>query len=185
MRGIALLSVVALSACASGSTTSGTAAQPQTTRVTGGGGLSGTAIRMATSDAASVTRVAFPLDLVWRTLPVAYDSLKIPLTVLDPKEHHLGNEGMKIRQRLGTVMLSKYIDCGQAQIGPSADSYDVFLNVTTTLTAAPSGAETEISTVVESAARPLNFGQDYARCTSKGTIENAISAIVAARLAPK
>jgi hypothetical protein len=91
---------------------------------------------------------------------------------------------MKIRQRLGTVLLSKYIDCGQAQIGPSADSYDVYLNVTTTL-AAESGAETQISTVVESAAKPINFAQDYSRCTSKGTIENAISAIVAGRLAPK
>ena len=136
---------------------------------------------MIASDAASVTRVGFPIDVVWRALPAAYDSLKIPLTTLDPKAHHLGNEGMKIRQRLGTVSLSKYIDCGQAQIGPSADSYDVYLNVTTTLNAR-SGAETEIATIVESAAKPLNFGQDYTRCTSKGTIENAISAIVAARL---
>jgi len=181
---MALLSLAALAACASGSTSSGTAAQPQTTRVVGGGGLNSGALRMATSDAASVTRVAFPIDVVWRTLPAAYDSLKIPLTVLDAKTHHIGNEGLKIRQRLGAVMLSKYIDCGQAQIGPSADSYDVFLNVTTTLNAS-SGAETEIATVVESAARPLNFGQDYVRCTSKGTIENEISAIVAHRLAPK
>jgi hypothetical protein len=184
MRGIAYLSLVALAACASGggSTPAGAGA-PQTTRVMGGGGLSNTggSIRMNAADAASVTRVGFPIDVVWRALPAAYDSLKIPLTTLDPKTHHLGNEGMKIRQRLGTVALSKYIDCGQAQIGPSADSYDVYLNVTTTLNAR-SGAETEIATIVESAAKPLNFGQDYTRCTSKGTIENAISAIVAAKL---
>jgi len=186
MRGIALLSLMTLAACASGGTpaSSGTGA-PQTTRVMGGGGLNtGGAIRMNATDAASVTSVGFPIDVVWRALPAAYDSLKIPLTTLDPKTHHLGNEGMKIRQRLGNVILSKYIDCGQAQIGPSADSYDVYLNVTTTLNAR-SGAETEISTIVESAAKPLNFGQDYTRCTSKGTIENAISAIVAARLTPR
>lgn len=184
MRGFALLSLVTFAACASGAggTTSSGSGAPQTTRVTGGGGLNtGGAIRMNASDAASVTRVGFPLDVVWRALPAAYDSLKIPLTTLDPKAHHLGNEGLKIRQRLGNVALSKYIDCGQAQIGPSADSYDVYLNVTTTLTAR-SGAETEVSTIVESAAKPLSFGQDYTRCTSKGTIENAISAIVAAKL---
>jgi hypothetical protein len=184
MRGIALFSLAILGACASGTSTTSTTTQPQTTRVTGSGGLASSAITTTAGDVASVTKVAFPLDLVWRALPAAYDSLKIPLTVLDPKMHHLGNEGMKIRQRLGTVMLSKYIDCGQAQIGPSADSYDVYLNVTTTLTPS-SGAETQISTIVESAARPLNFGQDYARCTSKGTIENAISSIVASRLVPK
>jgi len=184
MRGFALLSLITLAACASGaaSTSAGSGA-PQTTRVMGGGGLSSTggSIRMNATDAASVTSVGYPIDAVWRALPFAYDSLKIPLTTLDPKTHHIGNEGMKIRQRLGNVLLSKYIDCGQAQIGPSADSYDVYLNVTTTLNAR-SGAETEISTIVESAAKPLNFGQDYTRCTSKGTIENAISAIVAAKL---
>ncbi|HEY4306910.1 MAG TPA: hypothetical protein VGM82_20735 [Gemmatimonadaceae bacterium] len=186
MRGIALFSLVTLAACASGSGGSSTGvAAPTTTRVVAGltkGGV-GTAasISMNASSTASVTKVAFPLDAVWRALPAAYDSLKIPLTTLDPKAHQVGNEGLKIRQRLGSVALSKYIDCGQAQIGPSADSYDVFLTVMTTVTA-PSGAETEIATIVESAAKPLTFAQDYSRCTSKGTIENAISAIVAARL---
>jgi hypothetical protein len=184
MRGIALVSLMTAAACASGtggSVAGGSTAAPQTTHVVSGGGLSGGSFTTNATNSASVTRIAFPLDQVWRALPAAYDSLKIPLTTLDPKTHHLGNEGMKIRQRLGTVMLSKYIDCGQAQIGPSADSYDVYLNVTTTVSAR-SGAETEIATIVESAAKPLNFGQDYSRCTSKGTIENAISTIVAAKL---
>ena len=179
MRSIALLGLASLAACASGP--ANTSAATQTTRVVGGGG-SPTSIAMNAGATASTSRLAFPLDVVWRALPAAYDSLKIPLTVLDAKSHHLGNEGMKIRQRLGTVALSKYIDCGQAQIGPSADTYEVYLTVTTTATAV-SAAETDVSTIVESAARPLSFGQDYSRCTSRGTIENAIPAIVAAKLA--
>ena len=103
-------------------------------------------------------------------------------TTLDSKAHHFGNEGMKIRQRLGSVQLSKYIDCGQAQIGPSADSYDVFLTVMTTLQPVNAG-ETEVATMVEAAARPISFGQEYSRCTSKGTIENAIAAMLAAKVA--
>jgi hypothetical protein len=184
MRAIALTWLVALAACASSTAGGGSnTPKPQTTRVMGSGGLAGAgSITMNAGDVASVTKVAFPLDLVWRALPLAYDSLKIPVTMVDPKSHHLGNEGMKIRQKLGPVMLSKYIDCGQAQIGASADSYDVFLNVTTTV-GATSAAETQVSTTVEAAAKPLTFGQDYSRCTSKGTIENAISAIVAAKLA--
>jgi len=183
MRGITLLSLAALTACASGSSSTG--AEPQTMRIVGSGGLGSGSVGMrSASSTASVSKVAFPLDRAWRALPAVYDSLKIPPTTLDPKTHHFGNEGMKIRQRLGGVQLSKYIDCGQAQIGPSADSYDVFLNVTTTLSAS-SGAETAISTIVEAAARPLNFGQDYSRCTSKGTIENALSAIVTAKLMEK
>lgn len=187
MRGFVLVSLLAVAACASGSGgSSGGSSAPSTTRVMGGSSTGGVgtsaAIMMNASATASVTKVAFPLDLVWRALPSAYDSLKIPLTVIDPKDHHLGNEGLKIRQRLGAVALSKYIDCGQAQIGPSADSYDVYLSVTTTVTAS-SGAETQIATIVDAAAKPLTYAQDYSRCSSKGTIENAIAAIVAVRLA--
>lgn len=180
MRGIALLSLVTLAACASGSTTTG---RPETMRVVGSGGIATGGFTMNATSSASVTKVAFPLDLVWRALPAVYDSLKIPPTTLDRKTHQFGNEGLRIRQRLAGVSLSKYIDCGQAQIGPSADSYDIFLNVTTTLTAAGAG-ETEVATMVEAAAKPL-IGQDYTRCTSKGTLENLISSIVAAKLAPK
>lgn len=180
MRGIALLSLMMLAACASGSTTAG---RPETMRVVGGGGLSTGGFNMNATSTASTSKIAFPIDAVWRALPAAYDSLKIPPTTLDPKTHHFGNEGLKIRQKLGGVSLSRYIDCGQAQIGPSADSYDIFLNITTTLN--PSGAgETEVSTMVEAAAKPL-IGQDYTRCTSKGTLENTIAAIVAAKLAAK
>lgn len=129
-----------------------------------------------------MTRVPYAIDRVWRVLPTAYDSLKIPLTAVDPGKHYLGNEGMKIRQRLGAVSLSTYIDCGQAQIGPSADSYDVYLNVTTTAKVI-SPTETQIATTVESAARPLSFSQEYSNCSSKGTLEARISEIVANRLA--
>ena len=126
-------------------------------------------------------RVAYPLDQVWRALPGVFDSLKIPLTTVDPSRHLIGNEGMKIRQKLGTVALSQYLDCGQAQIGPSADTYDVFLSVVTTLRST-SAAETELSTTVESAAKPLAFGQEYSRCTSKGGIETRIVSILNGRL---
>lgn len=181
MRGIALLSLMALTACASGGST--TTSRPETMRVVGGGGLGAGAVNIrGASSTASVSKIAAPIDVAWRALPSVYDSLKIPPTTLDSKAHHFGNEGMKIRQRLGSVQLSKYIDCGQAQIGPSADSYDVFLTVMTTLQPVNAG-ETEVATMVEAAARPISFGQEYSRCTSKGTIENAIAAMLAAKVA--
>ncbi len=147
-----------------------------------GSGGAAASVRVVSSTSASKTRVPYSIDQVWRVLPAAYDSLKIPLTTHDPAKHFIGNEGMKIRQKLGSVSLSTYIDCGQAQIGPSADTYDVYLNVTTTAKVV-SPAETEISTTVESAARPLSFSQEYSNCSSKGTIESRISEIVAKRLA--
>ena len=172
------LILVALAACASGGSQGST--RPETIRVVGGGGTSSTSINVTTSTSVAVSRLSYPIDRVWRALPAAYDSLKIPLTTLDVSRHFIGNEGMRIRQKLGTVALSQYIDCGQAQIGPSADSYEVYLVVTTTARSL-SPTETEISTTVESAARPITFSQEFSRCATKGAIEARIADIVGAR----
>jgi hypothetical protein len=182
MRRIAVLGLVAAVGCASGSTS--TTSRPQTMRVVGQGGLAGSQVSMTASSTSSTTKLDFPLEAIWRSLAFAYDSLKIPITTIDPKRHLFGNEGMKVRQKLGNVMLSKYIDCGQAQIGPSADSYDVYMEVTTTVRSISAG-QSEVSTLVTSAAKPLTFGQEYSSCQTKGTIETAISSIVAAKAAAR
>jgi hypothetical protein len=175
-----ILSLFALAACAGGNST--TTTRPETMRVVAGGGTSTGQFNVSATTAASVSKVAYPIDRVWRLMPSVYDSLKIPLTTLDGAKHFVGNEGMKIRQRLGGAPLSRYIDCGQAQIGPSADSYDVFLAVTTTIRSL-SPTETEIATTVESQAKPITYAQDYSRCSTKGTLETTIADIVAKKLA--
>jgi hypothetical protein len=180
MRCIAVLSSFALAACASGGvSTSNT--RPETTRVVGAGGATGVFATTAIT-AASVSTVAAPLDRAWRLMPAVYDSLGIPLTTVDPAKHLIGNEGLKIRTRLKNVPLSKYIDCGQAQIGPSADSYDIFLTVTTVLRSM-SPTETQVATTVDAQGKPISFSQEYSRCSSKGAIETSIASILAARLA--
>jgi hypothetical protein len=44
----------------------------------------------------------------------AYDSLGIPLTVLDATTHTIGNEGLKARRRIGKTasFTGDYIKCG-------------------------------------------------------------------------
>jgi hypothetical protein len=177
---VAILSLFALAACASGNST--TTTRPETMRVVAGGGTATGQFNVTSTTAASVSKAAYPIDRVWRLMPAVYDSLKIPLTTFDGAKHLVGNEGMKIRQRLGGAPLSRYIDCGQAQIGPSADSYDVFLAVTTTIRSL-SPTETEIATTVESQAKPMTYAQEYSRCSSKGTLEVLIADIVAKKLA--
>ena len=122
-----------------------------------------------------------PIDLVWRALGVAYDSVGIKLGVLDPKQHLMGNQGMALRQRLGKTILSKYIECGSSQIGPSADNYEVVMSVISYLHPNEAG-ETEIVTRVTAHARPPTFGQEYLRCTSKGELEKRLVAFVNATL---
>jgi hypothetical protein len=172
--------LVAAAACAGGTSTTQT--RPETMRVVAGTGTATGQFNLTATNTASVTKLAAPIDRIWRLMPSVYDSLKIPLTTVDGAKHLIGNEGMKIRQRLGGVQLSRYIDCGQAQIGPSADSYDIFLAVTTTIRSI-SATESEVATTVESQAKPITYAQDYSRCSTKGTLETTISDIIAKKLA--
>jgi hypothetical protein len=125
--------------------------------------------------------VAFPVDQVWRVLPAVFDSLGIPVTLLEPARRVIGNPGFKAHRRLGAAALSRYIDCGQAQSFPSADTYDVHLAVHTQLSAGDAGTAT-VATMLQASARPMSYGGDYARCSSKGTLESAIATAVKGRL---
>ena len=60
-------------------------------------------------------------DRAFRILPVVFDSIGVPVALVEPAKKIMGNEGFKIRLPLGKTPLSRFIDCGQAQIGPNAD----------------------------------------------------------------
>jgi hypothetical protein len=92
----------------------------------------------------------------------------------------IGNTGFKAHQKLGRTSLAKYIDCGKTQGFPSADSYDIYLQVTTQVQ--PKGQGSTLSTFVEAAGRPMAFSGEYIKCPSLGALEAAIAAGVRDRL---
>lgn len=170
MRGLFLLSLAALSACASSGTPEPGRPIAETVRLNGG---SAGSLTINPSSSAASTSLSYSIDRVWRVLPQVFDSLGIPIGVLDPAAHQVGNAGYKLRRQLGGVPLSRYFNCGETQIGPNADSYDLYLTAMAQLSANADGTTT-LSTSMETAARPLSFSQDYTRCTSKGEIEKRI-----------
>ena len=138
-----------------------------------------TALKINPDNGATTKTLDAPLDRVWLRLPTAYDSVGIPLTLMDPRRHVMGNEGFKVRQTLAKRRLSGYFECGSTQVGPNADSYEVYLTILTTLEA--DGAQrTKMTTTVTAQAKPMQFAQDYSRCSSKSTLETRISDIVTA-----
>ena len=145
--------------------------------------VQGVAGKLATrsSSSAITSSVTVPLEQVWRMLPALFDSLGVPVALIEPAKHLIGNEGFKLRQRLGKVTLSRYMDCGTTQIGPNADSYDVYLTVLVQLQPGANGT-TSIATSFESLARPIAFAQEYSRCSTKGLFETRLVALVKAQL---
>ncbi len=173
-----LFSLALIAACASGGTSSSATAKPASQTVRG----AGTSITISAVSTADVSHLPYTADAVWRILPSVYDSVGIPVTTIDQARKSIGNPGYKTRARLGKVTLSRLLDCGNTQIGPNADSYDVFLSVMTTVT--PEGATgATLATIVDAQARPVIVSQAYSRCSSKGAIEIRIADIVSKRLA--
>ena len=124
--------------------------------------------------------IGAPLQTVWRILPMAFDSVGVPLTLIDPKKHVMANEGFKIRQKLRNERLSTYFECGTTQVGPNADSYELFMRVDSYLEPAKGDStRTRVTFAVTAQGKPLQFSQDYSRCTSKTMLERKMLDVVA------
>jgi hypothetical protein len=149
----------------------------------GDGGVG--SMRIAASDGAATIDVAFAPDQVWSILPAIYDSLGIPVSSIDPSRRIIGNPGFKVHQRLGKTSLGRYIDCGRTQGFPSADSYDIYLSITTHVQSGKTQSSTTLSTMLEAAGRPMAFAGEYTRCGSLGNLESAINDAVRKKLANK
>ncbi len=179
--GIASLALPLLVGCGGSGAAPRTSARPATQTV-GRADVGGVVL----TNTVSTEAVSLPhaVDAVWRILPSVFDSVGIKVETVDPAKREIGNVGYRIRNRLGKVSLSRYLDCGNTQIGPNADNYDVVLTVLSVVT--PNGAAAAtLTTSVEAQARPATYNQAYSRCSSKGGIEARIAELVKARLTPK
>lgn len=169
------LGLLIAAACSSRGTVISTASAPQSI------GVAGSSDRMSIAPSTGPHRNTLDatVDDVWRALPAAFDSIGVPVGRLDLGNKLIANDGLKIRQRLGKVSLSRYIDCGQTQIGPNADSYEVYIILAVQARAA-STTSTALTTTFEALSRPIAFSQGYSRCTSNGSLEAKLLAAVTA-----
>jgi hypothetical protein len=111
-----------------------------------------------------------PADLVWKALPAVYESMGISVTTMDQARKLIGADGVRLRRSLKGVPLSRYFDCGQTQIGPNADDYEVFLTMLTRVVpAGASNSKVEVTTTV--LARPVARRQNPQACTSLNTLD--------------
>ena len=178
-RATSLFGLLALAACATSSHPESSRPATESVRVMGAEGMG--SMRIAASEGAATADIAYPPDKVWDVLKEVYDSLSIPVGTVDPTRRLLGNTGFKAHQRLGKTSLGRYIDCGRAQGFPSADSYDIYLIITTHVQPGKDGRST-LSTLVEAAGRPMAFSGEYTKCSTLGTLESAINDGVRKRL---
>ncbi|MDH5234102.1 MAG: hypothetical protein OEW77_04020 [Gemmatimonadota bacterium] len=178
MHRLALIPLAALVACGGSTTTSG---RRDVTTVTVGGAEGGS-LRIRNDYEATSAIIGLPIDKVWALLPEAFDTIGVAVTVRDPRQRLFGTDGVKVRQRIGGVPLSRFFDCGTTQVGANADSYEIFLTVMTQLKPAE-GDFTTMEVTVTARARPVAFSQGYSDCQDKSTTLNERLFSVVRRLA--
>ena len=168
-----LASAVLLAGCASKSSTAKapSSVTPTTIRMEGVGGT----VNLNTMSATDANTLALlhPIAKVWAIRPVVYDSLGLPVNQIDPAGFVIGASNQRVRRQLGKMPLSRYIDCGSMQGGPSADSYEVNLTLLTTLR--PSESGTTAFTVLDAMARPVSTRGDWMKCSSQGQLERRLA----------
>jgi hypothetical protein len=182
MRRLAVVSAVLLSACASSQQTS-SAPPPteQTIHVATATGAAGSTMSMTQGDDPSRRTVAAPAARVWDALPAVYQAIGLPVTDRNIQGQTIGTTSFKVRRRLGDAPLSRYLDCGDTQGSPSANSYEVLLTVNTRLLPA-TGDSTTVSTTVTAQARPVFVSGEYVNCGSTRALEKRFFDILTTEL---
>ena len=181
MRHLTLLSTLSIAALA------GCASTPEDTpRVTDGGMVlpstrvvgvkSELDLRTNPTISRHVTTVAGTPAAVWTLLVAAYDSIGIPVTTSVPPQGLIGNEGFKVRRKLKDAPLTRYLDCGNTQGGPSAETYEITLAVKTQLV--PADGAVTATTMVNATGRPVALASNDIRCSSTGRLEARIAQLI-------
>jgi hypothetical protein len=130
-------------------------------------------------------RLEHSVEEVWQALDAVYAALEIPVDYRVSDDFILGNRNYNARQ-LGGERMSRWLDCGRnVTTGrANADTYDVWIEVLTGLTA-PEGEEigTGVTTWVRGRARSRGASGDPIACTTRNELEPRILELLELELA--
>ncbi|MDB4913656.1 MAG: hypothetical protein JWM95_1300 [Gemmatimonadetes bacterium] len=174
---ILLIPLLVLCACAPATSNTESVSAPRQIRIEGAG-----TVNLNTTTSAHVARLDFPVPLVWKALPAAFETMGVPITFVDSAHYVLRNDGLKVRRQLADTPLGVFFDCGTTQVGENADSYDVHMTVSVEVQPEPATGNSRLLILLESAARPVSFSRDYSRCSTRGKFEQRFADAVKKQL---
>jgi hypothetical protein len=189
MRTLVALAAVStlLAGCAQATSSTGGAVAPGPQLVTqtivgADGGSVG--MNMVNEATAVGTAVDGTPEQVWSALEQVYVSLEIPLSFRDTKRRTLGNTAFRTRRRVGPVPMYRALNCGGESGMPNAETYDVTMDIASSVTAEP-GGKARLSTLLQASARRPSGGSGDVRCSSQGALEERIATMVKGIIAGK
>jgi hypothetical protein len=177
---------LAAAACASSGAPSAAAATAATapvatTRVTTttGANVSVSAINNPT---ASVRWINATPANVWTAVQAVYADLKIPITEIDAPHMALRNTGLKVRRTLAGERMPRWLSCGGSNSMPNAETYEIHATISTQVVPGKDGNGSDIVTLFEAIASPVQFSGAPVACASTQELERRIYTLVGQKL---
>jgi hypothetical protein len=95
--------------------------------------IPGQLTRVITDTTGTAYEVPFPAARTWAAVLATYEALKLPSEVRDSANGRVETGVFHRRGDIGGKQISTYLSCGVGITGPYADSYRVYMIVTTTI----------------------------------------------------
>ena len=126
--------------------------------------------------------IAIAPSRVFDALKPVYEELGIPVALNDPSTGRFGNPGFSKTRKLGTEVISYYLNCGTSIVGPAADNYRVHMSLVSMVR--PDGrGETDLETAFTGTARNMEgTTSDLVACGTTGRLEDLIKKRLMERL---
>jgi hypothetical protein len=122
--------------------------------------------------------VAGPPARAYAALVLAYQALRIPISMRDTARRYIGNLHYVKMRELGGTALSRYIECGRDMTGARADKYRVHLAIVSRLDSVGPEQSRLKSSVVAGAEDVMGNSMYPIPCGSTGTLEARIAELV-------
>ncbi len=184
----AVLLLVLGTACAGAKSTGGpeTTVAPATPAFAGPGGtmtLTGGNVSNTVTSIASTIRLA--PDTTFKILVTVYSKLGIPVAQQSDVYRTIGNDVLRARRKLAGMNMQDVIDCGNKMGLQNAETWDMQINILSTVTPDGKGGA-QLSTRVEAVGHdPSVSNRDWIPCESKSNLEARIADMVKAAAAAK
>lgn len=146
-----------------------------------GGSSRGIGLEVTTRNLGQELVVPVAQGPAFEALEGAFSALQIPLSRREADRFTLGNDGLKMRRKLGALELRRLFDCGGTSGMPNAETYTITASIISAVSAGTGGGSV-VTTVIDASAENPSFPGSGVRCSSTGSLEEAIAKEIRTRL---
>ena len=188
MRFLRFLPVIVLAtACSFGGNQQGTGPAPQTTNIVHPNVLYTDSpagqydITTVENKTLYVIPMVSPADSVWHVMPAVFLALNIEPKTVNSAQRYIANTSVTVRHNIGQYPVSKYLNCGNSNVGQTANQAEVTMALTVQV--ADSGGRASLQIQYEAYAMLDGYAHNRMQCASTGQMEQLIAKLTNEELA--